>query len=118
MNNEVRNDLKERTFEFAVRIVKLCRVLDKKAGVPRTLANQLLRSGTSIGANVEEGQASQSTADFVSKYSSTKGPQALGTKEHQERIAGLTLDFGHETQDLSFYHGAHGETRGGEKFEE
>ena len=47
MNNEARNDLKERTFEFAVRIVKLCRVLDKKAGVPRTLANQLLRSGTS-----------------------------------------------------------------------
>ena len=37
--------------------------------MPRTLANQLLRSGTSIGANVEEGQASQSAADFVSKYS-------------------------------------------------
>ena len=33
------------------------------------LANQLLRSGTSIGANVEEGQASQSEADFISKYS-------------------------------------------------
>ena len=37
--------------------------------MPRTRANQLLRSGTSIGANVEEGQASQSAADFVSKYS-------------------------------------------------
>jgi four helix bundle protein len=33
------------------------------------MANQLLRSGTSIGANVEEGQAAQSEADFVSKYS-------------------------------------------------
>jgi four helix bundle protein len=33
------------------------------------MGNQLLRSGTSIGANVEEGQASQSEADFVSKYS-------------------------------------------------
>ena len=47
----------------------LCQVLSKTPGVNRTLANQLLRSGTSIGANVEEGQASQSRADFVSKYS-------------------------------------------------
>ena len=37
--------------------------------MPRTLAHQLLRSGTSIGANIEEAQASQSTADFISKYS-------------------------------------------------
>ena len=66
--NEVR-DIRDRTFEFANRIVKLCRTLDDSPGVSRTLANQLLRSGTSIGANVEEGQASQSTADFVSKYS-------------------------------------------------
>ena len=33
------------------------------------MANQLLRSATSIGANVEEGQASQSRADFIAKYS-------------------------------------------------
>jgi four helix bundle protein len=33
------------------------------------MARQLLRSGTSIGANVEEAQASQSKADFISKYS-------------------------------------------------
>lgn len=38
-------------------------------GVGRLLAGQLFRSGTSIGANVEEGQAGQSRADFVSKYS-------------------------------------------------
>ena len=62
-------DICERTFEFANRIVKLCRTLDSSPGVSRTLANQLLRSGTSVGANVEEGQASQSKADFVSKYS-------------------------------------------------
>lgn len=64
-----RRDLPERTFEFARRVVMLCQVLSKTPGVNRTLANQLLRSGTSIGANVEEGQASQSRADFVSKYS-------------------------------------------------
>ncbi|MBW2077671.1 MAG: four helix bundle protein [Deltaproteobacteria bacterium] len=65
----MKSDLPERTFEFAKRVVLLCRFLEKKAGVSRTLANQLLRSGTSIGANVEEGQASQSEADFISKYS-------------------------------------------------
>jgi len=64
-----KRDLPERTFEFARRVVKLCQVLDQTPGVSRTLANQLLRSGTSVGANVEEGQASQSRADFIAKYS-------------------------------------------------
>jgi four helix bundle protein len=64
-----RRDLPERTFEFARRVVKLCQTLDQVLGVSRTLANQLLRSGTSIGANVEEGQAGQSRADFLSKLS-------------------------------------------------
>ncbi len=66
---ERRDDLRQRTFEFAVRVVNLCRKLEKTPGVSRTLSGQLLRSATSIGANVEEGQASQSKADFVSKYS-------------------------------------------------
>jgi len=62
-------DLPERTFRFATRVVKLCRHLDAQPGVSRTLAKQLLRSGTSIGANVEEGQAAQSKPDFIAKYS-------------------------------------------------
>ena len=65
----MKSDLPDRCFGFAKRVVKLCQFLDETPGVPRILANQLLRSGTSIGANVEEGQASQSQADFVSKYS-------------------------------------------------
>jgi len=65
----MKSDLPERTFEFARRVVLLCRFLEKRPGVSKTLANQLLRSGTSIGANVEEGQASQSESDFISKYS-------------------------------------------------
>ena len=65
----MKSDFPDRTFEFAKQIVSLCRDLDGLPGVPRTLASQLLRSGTSIGANVAEGQASQSEADFVSKYS-------------------------------------------------
>lgn len=65
----MKSDIPDRTFDFATRIVKLCQSLAEQAGVNRTLSNQLLRSGTSIGANVEEGQASQSNADFISKYS-------------------------------------------------
>ncbi len=65
----VKRDLVERTFEFAVRIVRVCQVLERKPGVGRTIGKQLLRSGTSIGANVEEAQGGQSRADFVSKCS-------------------------------------------------
>ena len=64
-----RRDIQERTFAFALGIVNLCRHLDGKSGAGRILALQLLRSGTSVGANVEEAQAGQSRADFISKYS-------------------------------------------------
>jgi len=62
-------DIRERTFEFAVRIIKLCQYLDKKPGASRTLSGQLLKAGTSVGANAEEAQAGQSRADFISKNS-------------------------------------------------
>ncbi len=61
--------IKGRSFLFAVRIVKLCQFLEKQDRVSRTLANQLLRSGTSVGANIEEAQAGQSKADFTAKMS-------------------------------------------------
>lgn len=62
-------EIQERTFQFAIRIVKLCQYLDEKPGVKRTLSNQLLRSGTSVGANIEEAQAGQIRADFLFKMS-------------------------------------------------
>ncbi|HEX8845810.1 MAG TPA: four helix bundle protein [Pyrinomonadaceae bacterium] len=65
----MQKEIQSRTFEFAVRIVNLCRRLDEQPGVGRTIGRQLLRSGTSIGANVEEAQAGQSKADFISKIS-------------------------------------------------
>ena len=48
-------DIVERTFEFSLRIVRLCKELEKDR-VGRILMNQVLRSGTSIGAHVEEAQ--------------------------------------------------------------
>jgi four helix bundle protein len=77
-------DIKERAFDFAVEIVHLCQDLDKTPGTTRTLGRQLLRSGTSIGANVEEAQAGQSRADFISKYS-------IALKEARETIYWLRL---------------------------
>ncbi|MDR1281741.1 MAG: four helix bundle protein [Opitutaceae bacterium] len=62
-------EIGERAFAFAVRVVKLCQALDERPGVSRTLSNQLLRSGTSIGANLEESKGGQSRADFLSKNS-------------------------------------------------
>jgi four helix bundle protein len=62
-------DIVRRTFEFAVRIVRLCRYLEKKSGVPKNMIWQLAAAGTSVGANVEEGQAAQSKPDFITKYS-------------------------------------------------
>jgi len=61
-------DICERTFQFALRIVKLCQTLDQKSPTAGALSRQLLRAGTSVGANIEEGQAGQSRADFASKY--------------------------------------------------
>jgi four helix bundle protein len=58
-----------RTFRFAVEVVKFCDKLDQQPGVGRVLMSQIARSGTSVGANVEEAQAAESKADFVSKMS-------------------------------------------------
>ncbi|HEY1788692.1 MAG TPA: four helix bundle protein [Verrucomicrobiae bacterium] len=65
--NETLRDIEERTFKFAVRIIKLCQFLEGRSWVNTTLGRQLLRSGTSIGSNVEEAPAAQSRADFISK---------------------------------------------------
>lgn len=62
-------DIRERTFEFALRIIKLCNELNKRPGVCRDISRQLLKAGTSVGANTEEAQAAQSKPDFISKNS-------------------------------------------------
>ena len=60
------NVIEEKSFRFAVRIVKLNQYLRTKKK-EYVLSKQLLRSGTSIGANVAESQQAQSRADFISK---------------------------------------------------
>lgn len=60
-----KNLIQDRTFQFALDTIKLyVQLVEKKEYV---LSKQLLRSGTSIGANVEEAIAGQSKRDFLSK---------------------------------------------------
>ena len=61
-------DIPTRAFDVGVRVIKFCEYLYSRRGVSRLLAGQILSAGTSIGANVEEGQAAQSRADFIAKY--------------------------------------------------
>ena len=70
------NIILDKSFEFAIRVVKLYKYLcdDKKEYV---LSKQLLRAGTSIGANINEAQAGQSKADFIAKM-------AIASKEARE----------------------------------
>lgn len=64
----INNKIEYKSFEFAVRIVNLYKYLlcEKKEHV---LSKQLLKSGTSIGANVSEAEKAQSKADFYAKMS-------------------------------------------------
>jgi four helix bundle protein len=64
-----KRDIQERSFEFACRIVQLYKHLLTQRGTAKALARQVLRAGTSIGANMEEAHAAQSRADFVAKCS-------------------------------------------------
>ena len=61
------NTVEQKSFAFAVRIVNLSYYLrrNKKEYI---LSKQLLRSGTSIGANIAEAEQAQSRADFISKH--------------------------------------------------
>ncbi|MCU7874138.1 MAG: four helix bundle protein [Candidatus Thiodiazotropha sp. (ex Lucinoma borealis)] len=70
------NVVKDKSFLFAVRIVKAARYLQQNHR-EFVLSKQLLRSGTSIGANIEEAMAGQSRKDFIAKM-------AIASKETRE----------------------------------
>jgi four helix bundle protein len=66
VKNENRRDLKERTREFALRVVR-CYAALPRTTVAQVLGKQMLRAGTSVGAHYREGVRSRSDAEFVSK---------------------------------------------------
>ena len=70
MKSDDNNIIVEKTFAFAVRIIKLYKYLTTRdTNKEFIISKQLLRSGTSIGANIEEAVGGASTADFVNKLS-------------------------------------------------
>jgi len=77
------NIVQEKSFAFAVRIINLYKYLTEQKQ-EYILSKQILRSGTSIGANIEESIGGQSDKDFLSKIS-------ISYKETRETIYWLKL---------------------------
>jgi four helix bundle protein len=92
---EQKNLIVERSYKFALDIIKLFKFLkdEKKEFV---ISKQLLRSGTSIGANVNESQSAESTVDFVHKL-------AIAAKEARESHYWLQLLKESDYIDDKFY---------------
>jgi four helix bundle protein len=97
------NIIRNKTFDFAIRIIKVYKYL-KNSKNEFILSKQLLRSGTSIGANIEEAIGGQSRSDFSSKLSVAykearesgywikllEKSEYLSTKEAQSLLEDLT----------------------------
>jgi len=96
--NEKKSILKDKSFAFAIRIVKLYKSLcdSKKEFV---MSKQVLRSGTAIGALVREAQNAESKADFIHKL-------GIAQKENDETLYWLELlketDYLNEHEFLSY----------------
>lgn len=89
-SNSKQYDLEERTLEFGKRIIRLCRALPKDI-INNRLCDQLIRSGTSIGANYREANETDTKKDFRNRIRISK-------KEAKETIYWLELiiDANHE----------------------
>ncbi len=81
--NEKKNVIKDKSFAFALRVVKLFRFLcdEKKEYI---MSKQLMRSGTSVGAMIREAEHAESKSDFVHKM-------AIAQKECNETAYWLEL---------------------------
>ena len=82
MRNDKENLIVKLTIDFALEIIEYCELLESKRKF--IIANQLLKSGTSIGANVHEAQNAESKADFIHKIK-------IAAKEADETDYWITL---------------------------
>ena len=76
------NVVKQKSYNFALQIIKLCSLLKQQKHFE--ISSQLLRAGTGIGANVEEAMAARSRKDFFAKMS-------IASKEARETNYWLRL---------------------------
>ncbi|HAY71887.1 MAG TPA: four helix bundle protein [Saprospirales bacterium] len=82
MRNDKDNIIVKKSFDFALKIIHFCELLESQKKI--IIARQLMRAGTSIGANVKEAQNAESKADFVHKLK-------LAAKEADETAYWLEL---------------------------
>ena len=82
MRNDKQNIIVDKTIDFSLAIIKYCEALEQQKKY--VIARQLLRSATSIGANVFEAQNAESKADFIHKMK-------LAAKESSETLYWLIL---------------------------
>ena len=68
-NSKFKTDLKKRAYLYALEIIKFIDILDRRDLSVRIIGNQLLRSATSIGANIIEAQAGSTKRDFTNFFS-------------------------------------------------
>ena len=98
INPKQKYDLEERTINFSKDIIDFCKKLPQNS-INRSLISQLIRSGTSIGANYSEADEANSKKDFINKI-------AIAKKETKETKYWLTLiahtfpDFKPEAREL------------------
>ena len=78
------NEIQDRTYDFALRVIKLCKYLERDKSIIKVISNQLFKSRTSIGANVEEAIGAQSKKDFIFKMT-------IALKESRETYYWLRL---------------------------
>ena len=96
-NSKVKTDLKDRAYQYSIKIIKFIDRLPHDAS-NQILAKQLLRSATSIGANVIEAQASSSRKDFTNFFthslkSANESLYWLGLLRDAKGVDGSEMDW-------------------------
>jgi len=82
MSNPSNNPVLDLSFQFALDIVEFCEILENKKKY--VVSKQLLKAGTSVGANIHEAQSPESKADFIHKMK-------VSSKEVKETMFWLNL---------------------------
>ena len=95
------NIIKDKSFDFAIRIVNLYKVLTSEQK-EYIMSKQVLRSGTSIGANIREAHNAESKADFIHKL-------GIAQKECDETLYWLELPYATHYLDKESFSSIYGE---------
>ena len=106
MNYGKPEDINQRTFKFAIRVIMLCKALPSDE-TNKILTNQVIRSATSVGANLEEASGSRTKAEFVNSTNIAK-KEAREThywlkivyEVNNQTIKGRMIDLLKETNEI------------------